>query len=83
MTSEPLRTEPRQQLAKDEMLKNLVELLSPAIYHALHSGTRTCLTCDHFREHKGEVCGIANPPQRPPARIIAFGCPAYENEIPF
>ena len=82
MSSEqPPLKDPRQKLAKDEMLHNLVELLSPAIFNALHAGTRTCLTCDHFRETKGEVCGLYN--QRPPARIIAFGCPSYENEIPF
>lgn len=45
---------------------------------------QSCLTCDFFKE-KEEVCTKYNN-QRPPARIIAFGCPTYANineDIPF
>lgn len=43
---------------------------------------RSCLNCDKFNE-KQELCKLCN--QRPPARIIAYACPKWENdkEIPF
>lgn len=41
---------------------------------------RTCITCEYFDKEK-EVC--KNVGQRPPARVIAFGCEQYEQEIPF
>lgn len=42
----------------------------------------SCLNCDHFNEEK-ELCKLVN--QRPPARVIAFGCKAWQDidEIPF
>lgn len=45
---------------------------------------RSCISCDHFVEAK-EACKISDM-QRPPARVIAFGCPKYEcldDDIPF
>jgi hypothetical protein len=36
----------------------------------------SCLSCVTFNEER-ELCGQSNPPARPPARVIAFGCPAY------
>lgn len=43
---------------------------------------QSCINCINFREQT-EICGLAN--QRPPAKIIVFGCPQYEdkNEVPF
>ena len=41
---------------------------------------RSCLTCQHFDEPT-EVCGLASG--RPPARVIAMGCPKYLQEPPF
>lgn len=43
---------------------------------------RSCLNCINFRE-KQELCGLAM--QRPPARIIAYGCPQYEDkeQVPY
>ena len=43
----------------------------------------SCLTCCHFKEHEGELCGLYN--QRPPARIIVNACPEYMDdlEVPF
>lgn len=70
----------REKLTKDELLAAVADEVRPAIVQALHTATRTCLTCDHFHEQK-ELCGLYG--QRPPARIIAFGCPSYVNEIPF
>lgn len=42
----------------------------------------SCLNCINFKE-KEELCGLVN--QRPPARVIAYGCPRWEDvdEIPF
>lgn len=42
----------------------------------------TCLECLHFRK-ADETCQLATPPARPPAEVIAYGCPAYEDEVPF
>ena len=39
-----------------------------------------CLNCLNFDEKK-EICNLCN--QRPPARVIAYGCPQWVDEIPF
>lgn len=70
----------RSKLTREDMAKHVAELVEPAIIRALMEGTKTCITCDHFNL-PNEVCGMYN--MRPPAKVIAFGCPAYENEIPF
>lgn len=41
---------------------------------------RSCLTCQHFEEAT-EICRIAAA--RPPARVIAMGCPKYFEQPPF
>ncbi len=43
---------------------------------------QNCLLCDHFNEEK-EVCKLYQ--KKPPARVIAYGCPSFEDEdaIPF
>jgi hypothetical protein len=43
---------------------------------------RSCLTCQHFDETR-ELCKPAQ--LRPPARVIANGCPKYDDiyDIPF
>lgn len=71
----------RTKLNRQEVCEGVAELLKPAIARAVHEATMTCITCDHFDLSK-EVCMKFNY-MRPPARVIAFGCPAYENEIPF
>lgn len=45
---------------------------------------QSCLSCRHFNEID-ETCKKAKPPQRPPAKIIANGCPQYDDaaDIPF
>lgn len=47
-----------------------------------HHIYQCCLNCINFREQT-ELCGLANA--RPPARVICFGCPQWENKegIPF
>lgn len=54
--------------------------------HMMREGdgmTPSCLSCEHFKEST-EECNAANG-QRPPARIIAFGCNVYRDrdDIPF
>lgn len=44
---------------------------------------KTCLNCIRFIENT-EICALYS--QRPPARVIAFGCSSYSDstdEIPF
>lgn len=41
---------------------------------------RSCLTCDMFKEQE-EQCTVYSA--RPPARVIAYGCDQYIEEIPF
>lgn len=38
---------------------------------------KTCLNCKRFNEER-ELCTLCTPPARPPARVIAFGCPSFE-----
>lgn len=46
-----------------------------------HSRTRpACITCINFDEPQ-ELCNLAG--KRPPARIIATGCEAWCDDIPF
>jgi hypothetical protein len=42
----------------------------------------SCVNCLNFRE-RDEICILAN--MRPPARVIVFGCPQWEDidQIPF
>lgn len=43
---------------------------------------QTCVSCDHF-DGDTERCRLANA--RPPARVIAFGCEKYSDDmdVPF
>jgi hypothetical protein len=41
---------------------------------------RSCITCTRFDE-PNEQCQLYQ--QRPPARVIAMGCEAYDEEPPF
>lgn len=46
--------------------------------------TRSCINCDHFKEEKGEICtAFPGYETRPPARVIALGCPSWVETIPF
>lgn len=42
----------------------------------------SCLTCAHFEEGT-ETCNVVTPPLRPPARVIAYGCPSWMDPVPF
>lgn len=63
--------------ALDNVLTGMMEDHNP-IY-------RSCLNCINFRELQNETCALATPPQKPPARIIAYGCNQWEDldTIPF
>lgn len=65
---------------RNEMLKHVADYIGPRITSILEEVTRTCVNCCHFDETK-ELCRMAN--KRPPARVIAFGCEKYEDEIPY
>ncbi len=56
---------------------NLRELFSRDTYPF-----QSCINCKNFN-HGKETCDLAN--QRPPAKIIVFGCVQYEDnqDIPF
>ena len=47
----------------------------------------SCMTCTYFREHAtenglpAEQCILYG--QRPPARVIAYGCESWKDGIPF
>lgn len=47
---------------------------------AVHLLLRTCVTCDMF-DHETEQCRRYTT--RPPAKVIAYGCDEYIEEIPF
>ena len=72
-----LRTKPEIQIdLLNSTIKTLTELKPEDI-------VESCLTCQNFNEDT-EQCGLYFA--RPPARVIAFGCPSYfniEDDIPF
>lgn len=70
---------------RDDAYTDLGYLLKEAVINAMQSQRhpfKNCLNCRHFNE-KTELCYIYK--QRPPARVIAFGCPTHKDneEIPF
>lgn len=67
----------------DAALLQAVDSLAQGLAHAAAKNRQCCLHCAFFDERQGEVCTRAKPPARPPARIIAFGCPGFEGDIPF
>lgn len=67
--SDPLNPEQRADLRQ-----RITDMLEAArLYHS-------CVSCQHFDEPT-ENCCLFN--QRPPARIIAFGCERWLEEPPF
>lgn len=66
----------------DAALLQAVDSMAQGLARAANLNRRTCLHCDYFEEGQ-EVCLRAKPPMRPPARVLAFGCPGFENDIPF
>ena len=42
----------------------------------------SCVNCYHFAKTE-EVCGLDPLRRRPPAEVIAKGCPSFEEDVPF
>lgn len=61
---------------------NDLNLILSALFDRLEPIYESCLNCDNFNE-KDELCKLYN--KRPPARVIAYGCPLWKDayEIPF
>lgn len=59
---------------------NIIESISMRVSQAIANCARSCLGCEHFKDGD-ELCGLNG--QRPPARIIAFGCEMFEDAVPF
>ena len=70
----------RRMMDRQQMFSALVDTVKPAIIEALERATMSCITCDHF-DLPNECCKLNS--QRPPAKIIAFGCECFQDEIPF
>jgi hypothetical protein len=64
----------------DPDLARGLDAVANAIGHIVAQHRRCCLNCLQFNE-KTETCALAKA--RPPARVIAYGCPKWEEDIPF
>lgn len=76
-TNNKLVTAPARERAISAALQEAGRVIAVAITNQIP----TCLNCQWFDEGS-EACRYAGANARPPARVIAFGCPAYEG-IPF
>jgi hypothetical protein len=65
---------------RETELASAVREVARALGTHVDGKLRTCLTCANFDE-PSEVCRLAG--QRPPARVVAYGCPAHAPEVPF
>lgn len=64
----------------DAHIAHAIQDMAKALGRAVVDGRRTCVHCDHF-DPSIEHCALVN--QRPPARVIAFGCDRFEDSVPF
>ena len=71
--------------ARLEQINAIAEELVLVMRRHLDECTRCCPNCQHWIDGPKaapiEVCELVE--QRPPARIIAFGCEKYKDNIPF
>lgn len=76
MSSEKYQDQFKLMLEARGRLVNLIDIVQKI-------DPKSCIYCEHFDE-PNEACRKSNN-QRPPARIIATGCEAFENndDIPF
>lgn len=65
---------------RDMNIAIALQLLGKDVAQAVTNAMVTCLACEHFNEPT-ELCALAR--QRPPARVIAHGCPEFKPHIPF
>lgn len=75
-TKRALRSTPE----RDRNIAIALQTLSVDVARAVTDAMETCLSCEHFDE-PSEVCALAQA--RPPARVIAHGCPSYSAQVPF
>lgn len=61
-------------------IEKLADEVGKAAAAHVYRQLRSCLRCCQFNEQT-ETC--LNFAQRPPARVIAFGCDHFHEEIPF
>ena len=71
-----------KRLDHDAMVKHALWYLTRNLMSSLMDAGiyRNCLTCSFFIEQM-ETCSVLN--QRPPARVIAYGCEKHSEVIPF
>jgi hypothetical protein len=75
-TDHKLRSTPERERNIAIALQSCASQVARGIVDAL----QTCVNCQHFDEGV-EVCKLAG--QRPPARVIAHGCPSHAPAVPF
>jgi hypothetical protein len=63
-------------MADDKIIRDMVSDVIEMIQHR----RKCCPTCLHFAD-KMEECEIAM--KRPPAKVIAYGCEHWSEDIPF
>lgn len=80
MSTPKIKITPEHTAALENFLQGTVAR-SLEIVAYKNGWNRTCLSCEHFREGD-DVCTFYTPNQRPPARVIVEGCPAWI-DIPF
>lgn len=68
--------------ALDANIATAIEAMAKALGKAVNDGRRTCVHCGYF-DQPSEVCTFYVPASRPPAKVIAFGCPSFEEQVPF
>ena len=64
----------------DRQIAEAIQGVAKAVGQAVVDGRKTCVHCIYF-DQNSETCALAG--QRPPAKVIAFGCARWEQDIPF
>ena len=68
----------------DQLLYSRIEQISKhmttLMVSAITKASKHCTNCGHF-DMQREVCKLTVPPSRPPATVIAEGCPAHDPQI--
>ena len=68
------------------LITTLANDVTNQVIQGLIEATRCCITCEYWIA-QGELCGnkinCPQQPARPPATIIAYGCPNYKPGVPF
>lgn len=66
----------------DQCIADAIKTCARAIGTAVVDGRTTCVHCAYF-DLQSEKCYLAQPPARPPAKVIAFGCASFTPIVPF